>query len=86
MLDVSLRLELLALMRRLGQSHGIAFLYITHDLALARAFCDRLVILHQGQIVEQGPTADVIDHPEHPFSQALLAAAAGAGARSERQG
>src|SRR6185295_17407697 len=49
MLDVSLRLELLALMRRLGEQQGISYLYITHDLALARAFCDRLVILHQGQ-------------------------------------
>ena len=49
MLDMSLRLELLALMKRLGQQHAISYLYITHDLALARAFCDRLVILHEGQ-------------------------------------
>ena len=49
-----------ARMRRLGEEHGISYLYITHDLALARAFCDRLVILHQGRVVEEGTAADVL--------------------------
>jgi ABC-type glutathione transport system ATPase component len=75
MLDVSLRLELLALMRRLGQEQGISYLYITHDLALARAFCDRLVILHQGQVVEEGAADDVIERPEHPYTARLVGAA-----------
>lgn len=75
MLDLSLRLELLDLMRRLGRQHMIAFLYITHDLALASAFCDRLVILDHGQIVEQGPTIEIIERPRHPFTAALLGAA-----------
>jgi ABC-type glutathione transport system ATPase component len=75
MLDVSLRLELLALMRRLGREQGIGYLYITHDLALARAFCDRLVILHQGRVIEAGPAAEVIERPRHPYTARLVAAA-----------
>ena len=75
MLDVSLRLELLDLMRRLGREHAIAYLYVTHDLALARAFCDRLVILDGGRIVEEGPAAEVIERPRHPFTARLVGAA-----------
>lgn len=75
MLDVSLRLELLALMTRLGREQGISYLYITHDLALARAFCDRLLILNQGQIVEAGPSDQIIGRPEHPYTQRLVGAA-----------
>ena len=75
MLDMSLRLELLALMKRLGRQHAISYLYITHDLALARAFCDRLVILHEGHVVEQGPAADLIERPKHPYTRRLVAAA-----------
>jgi ABC-type microcin C transport system duplicated ATPase subunit YejF len=75
MLDMSLRLELLALMKRLGRQHAISYLYITHDLALARAFCDRLVILHEGHVVEEGPAADLIERPRHPFTMRLVNAA-----------
>jgi ABC-type glutathione transport system ATPase component len=75
MLDMSLRLELLALMQRLGRQHAIGYLYITHDLALARAFCDRLVILCEGRVVEHGPAADLIERPAHPYTKRLVAAA-----------
>lgn len=75
MLDVSLRLELIELMRRLGQEHTIAYLYVTHDLALARAFCDRLVILDRGRVVEEGPADEVIERPRHPFTTRLIGAA-----------
>lgn len=75
MLDVSLRLELLALMRELGEREGTSYLYITHDLALARAFCDRLAILHEGRVVEEGAAADVIERPEHPYTARLVGAA-----------
>ncbi|TAK27698.1 MAG: ABC transporter ATP-binding protein [Chloroflexota bacterium] len=76
MLDVSLRMELLELMRRLRDQYGIAYLYITHDLALAQAFCDRLLILQHGRVVEEGPTAEVIEQPHHPYTTALVRAAA----------
>jgi ABC-type microcin C transport system duplicated ATPase subunit YejF len=62
-------------MKRLGRQHGISYLYITHDLALARTFCDRLVILHEGHVVEQGPAADLIERPQHPYTKRLVAAA-----------
>jgi ABC-type microcin C transport system duplicated ATPase subunit YejF len=74
MLDLPLRLELLALMKRLGRQHAISYLYITHDLALARAFCERLVILHDGHVVEQGPAADLIERPTHPYTTRLVRA------------
>ena len=84
MLDVSLRLELLTLMRRLGQQQGIGYLYITHDLALAQAFCDRLLILHQGKLVEEGAAAEVIAHPQHPYTQKLVGAAVALPERADR--
>lgn len=77
MLDVSLRLELLDLMKRLRDRHGIAYLYITHDLALAQRFCDRLLVLTEGRIVEQGPPNEVIERPRHPYTRALVQAAMG---------
>jgi ABC-type glutathione transport system ATPase component/ABC-type dipeptide/oligopeptide/nickel transport system permease subunit len=76
MLDVSLRLSLLALMRRLGREHAIGYLYITHDLALARALCDRLVILDNGRVVEQGPSADLLERPSDARTARLVEAAA----------
>jgi len=77
MLDLPLRLELLALMKRLGRQHAIGYLYITHDLALARAFCDRLVILDDGRVVEEGTAADLIERPKHPCTMRLVSAARG---------
>ncbi|TBL77293.1 ABC transporter ATP-binding protein [Paenibacillus thalictri] len=72
MLDPSLRLELLELMNRLRQRHNIAYLFITHDIALTRGFCNRMIVLDQGVIVESGPTEQVIDEPQHPFTQSLI--------------
>lgn len=74
MLDVSLRAGLLATMRSLRDERGIAFLFITHDLALARSFCDRLVVMFRGTIVESGPCAEVLASPRHPYTMALRAA------------
>ena len=75
MLDVPLRTGLLATMELLRQRHAIAFLFITHDLALARSFCDRIAVIEHGRIVEAGPTDEVLTHPRHPYTQALLDAA-----------
>lgn len=74
MLDTSLRLELLQLMKELGKKYHISYLFVTHDLALTRGFCDRLLVLDKGEIVEQGQTDDILDNPEHPFTQSLLEA------------
>ena len=74
MLDVSIRAEILRLMINLVQKYGTSFIYITHDLALAKHICDRLAILYLGKIVEMGPTDRVINNPLHPYTQALIAA------------
>lgn len=77
--DASLRLAILDLMRRLADERGIAFFYITHDLATARYLArgGRMLVMYLGRVVEQGPVADVLDHPRHPYLHALLAALPG---------
>lgn len=72
MLDVSIRAEILELMEGLRQKHHISFLYITHDLATARYFGQKIAILHHGKIVEIGPIEEVLFSPKHPYTQALL--------------
>jgi ABC-type glutathione transport system ATPase component len=74
MLDSSLRLELLELMGKLNKKHHTSTLFITHDLALTYHFCDRLIVLDQGVIVESGDPKQVIDNPQHPFTQSLISA------------
>lgn len=72
MLDVSVRAEMLDLMSELRKRHGISFVYITHDLATARHFGDRIAILYMGRIVETGGIDDVLLRPRHPYTQALI--------------
>ena len=72
MLDVSIRAEILELMEDLRQKNHISFLYITHDLATARYFGQKIAILHQGKIVEIGPIEEVLLLPKHPYTQALI--------------
>lgn len=72
MLDASMRVELLNLMGELRRREGIAFLYVTHDLASASYISDRILVMYAGRIVESGPTPTVIDHPVHPYTQLLL--------------
>ena len=72
MLDVSIRAEVLELMNELQKKYSITFIYITHDLATARYFGQRIAILYLGKIVEMGPIDDVLFHPKHPYTQALI--------------
>jgi peptide/nickel transport system ATP-binding protein len=74
MLDVSIRIGILNLVRELKEEHGIAFLYVTHDLASARYVADDILVMYAGQIVEAGPVEDVLDDPQHPYTQLLLSA------------
>ncbi|MFN8443924.1 MAG: ABC transporter ATP-binding protein [Caldilineaceae bacterium] len=74
MVDASSRAELLYLMRDLRDRLNIAFLYITHDIATARHFAHRIVVMYLGKIVEVGPAHAVVDQPLHPYTQALIAA------------
>jgi peptide/nickel transport system ATP-binding protein len=74
MLDVSIRIGILNLMMRLKEQHGIAFLFVTHDLASARYVADDLLVMYAGQIVESGPVEEVLASPLHPYTRLLLAA------------
>jgi peptide/nickel transport system ATP-binding protein len=74
MLDVSIRIGILNLMLRLKEERGIAFLYVTHDLASARYIADDILVMYAGQIVERGPIEDVLSAPLHPYTRLLLAA------------
>ena len=72
MLDVSIRAEMLELMQELQKKYNISFIYITHDLATARYFGQRIGILYLGKIVETGPINQVLLNPKHPYTQALI--------------
>jgi len=72
MLDVSIRAEMLELMQELQKKYNISFIYITHDLATARYFGQRIGILYLGKIVEMGPINQVLVNPKHPYTQALI--------------
>jgi peptide/nickel transport system ATP-binding protein len=74
MLDVSVRAGIMDLLLGLTRDYQVSFLYITHDLAVARYMCERVAVMYQGKIVELGPTEDVLAHPLHPYTQALIAA------------
>jgi ABC-type glutathione transport system ATPase component len=71
-LDVITQAEILKLFRELNQNSGMAILYISHDLASVAGICDRVAILHQGQIVESGKTQIVLTTPSHEYTQRLL--------------
>jgi len=73
-LDVITQSEILALFRKLNRSTGMAILYISHDLASVAGICDRIAILHQGEIVECGTTEQIFTNPYHEYTQRLMAA------------
>ena len=72
MLDVSLRAGILQLMLELRDRRDLAYLFITHDLSLAWIVADRIAVVYLGRIVEIGPSAQVIAHPKHPYTRALV--------------
>ena len=73
-LDVSIQAQVIDLLADLKNRLGLAYIFIAHDLPVIRDFADRVLVMHQGKIVEQGRTQEIFDHPEHPYTQALLAA------------
>ncbi len=75
MLDVSIRLGVLNLLARLQREEDLGVLYITHDLATARHFSDEILVMYRGDVVESGPSDEVILNPQHDYTKTLLAAA-----------
>jgi peptide/nickel transport system ATP-binding protein len=74
MLDVSIRISIMELMAGLAREFQVSYLYITHDLAVARYMCDRIAVMYLGKIVEVGPTEEILARPKHPYTRALLSA------------
>jgi len=75
MLDVSIRLDVLNLLDKIRRERGTAILYITHDIASARYVSDRMCVMYSGELVESGPTEEVVSSPRHPYTQLLLRSA-----------
>ncbi len=74
-LDNIVEQQILLLFRRLKQAQGAAFLFITHDMAVAAALCDRIAVMYAGELIETGETRAVFDGPKHPYTVALIATA-----------
>ncbi|NUN66528.1 ABC transporter ATP-binding protein [Pseudanabaena biceps] len=72
MLDASIQSQVLQLMRDLKQEFKLTYLFITHDLAVAQFFCDRIAVMQAGKIVEQGNIESVLTNPQHPYTKALI--------------
>lgn len=77
-LDVSVQAQILKLLREIQAEFGLGMLFITHDLRVAAQLCDRVIVMHQGEIVEEGATAELYARPQHDYTRRLLAAAPGA--------
>ena len=74
-LDRSVQFQVVELLRRLQQDHGLTYLFITHDLKVVKSICHDIIVMKDGAMVETGPADRVFQYPENPYTQALLAAA-----------
>jgi peptide/nickel transport system ATP-binding protein len=88
-LDSASRVQVLRLLKKLGEEEGIAQVFVSHDLGSVAGIADRIVVLYRGRIVEAGPTRQVLRHPQHPYTQLLVGSAptlsGGAADRQRRQ-
>jgi peptide/nickel transport system ATP-binding protein len=82
MLDASVRVEILKLLRALQESHGLSFIYITHDLSTVKYFSQRIFVMYAGNLIEKAETRRLLENPLHPYTRALLAATSDPDARN----
>jgi ABC-type microcin C transport system duplicated ATPase subunit YejF len=73
-LDMSIRIQILALLQRLQAELGMSYLFISHDLSTVRHLCRRVIVMNRGEVVEAGPVEQIFTDPRHPYTQTLLAA------------
>lgn len=73
-LDVTIQAQIIVLLQQLAREHGLAVLFITHDLGVVSNLCDRLAVMYAGQVVESGTVEDLLDDPAHPYTASLLTA------------
>ncbi|MEU9230269.1 ATP-binding cassette domain-containing protein [Streptomyces massasporeus] len=85
-LDVSVQAQILNLLLRLQEEHGLAYLFITHDLDVVRRISDEVHVLYRGSVVEHGPAQEVIDDAQHPYTRKLLGAVLSDSPRTRRIG
>lgn len=74
-LDLSTQAQVLNLLADLRDERGLSYLFVAHDLAVVRFLAQRVVVLYRGQVMETGAAAAVVEHPRHPYTRALTAAA-----------
>ena len=74
-LDRTVQVQVLALLNRLQHQHGLAYVFISHDLSVVKSLADDLIVMRAGEVVEQGPAAKIFTNPNHPYTQELLNAA-----------
>jgi len=71
-LDVTIQAEIIELIKELRDQRGLSVLFVSHDLAVIRELCDRVIVFYAGEVVEAGPVEEIIERPRHPYTQALL--------------
>ncbi len=84
-LDVSIQSQILNLLKDLQDEFGLSYLFISHDMAVIHHICDRIAVMYDGRIVEEGDRESIIERPQHPYTQALLSAVPEANPRRKRE-
>ncbi len=84
-LDVTVKAQIIGLLKQLQREMGLSMLFISHDLGTVRTLTDTVVVMYRGRVVEQAPTAQIFENPQHPYTRALLDAIPASNPRDKRQ-